>query len=193
MKTVLKLFFVVIAIMLWIVCATAQEQPSAPLRPNRTVGSAELYYFKEKNKARAQIRIYLIGKADDVGSSREALSMDVIFEVDGMKVTQPRYVTIALSSHAPAKSKYHNDHDLHIHTQGLNESSGMEWNTRVLSSSNLPSGGSTEIFLTPAIEYSKFIRMASAHVVAITFGKTHVILKKEDIKALNDLNQTIEK
>lgn len=195
MKILLTVVFVTLTTVFWSTCVVAQERQSASPQPDRTVGAAEVYYFKERNKSRAQVRIYLVGKPDDIGSSRESLSMDVIFEVDGGKVISPRYVTIALSSYSPDKPKYQKDHDLHIYTEGLKESSGIQFNTRLLSTKQLPSGGTLDIFLTPAIEYSKFLRMATAHLAIITFGekKARVVLKKEDIKALDDLNRTIEK
>ncbi len=195
MRAFLKLVLIALSIGLCNTCTLAQEKQPVALQPDRTVGTAEVYYFKERNKSRAQVRIYLVGRPEDIGSSRETLSMDVIFEVDGMKVVQPKYITIALSAYSPDKPKYQKDHNLHIYTEGLKENSGIEFKTRLLSSKQVPSGGTLDIFLTPAIEYNKFLRMASAHFAIITFGekKARVVLKKEDIKALDDLNRTIEK
>src|SRR5262245_4327829 len=59
-------------------------------RPNRIVGEAEVYYFQDRNKTRSQVQIYLLGSAADANANKDTVSMEVIFEVEGPKVTKPR-------------------------------------------------------------------------------------------------------
>ena len=169
-----------------------QAQVSDPT-PDRTVGAAEVYYFKDKNKTRAQVRIYLQGKPEDIGAKKDALSMDVIFEVTGQKVTKPQQASIAFSVYSADKSKYSKDHDLHIYTEGMEGKNGAQWRTRLLSTRPLPSGGSLEIFLSPPLEYDRIFRMANAIITVITLGESRFALKENAFQALKDLNQTIEK
>jgi hypothetical protein len=183
------------AAMTVIICAASvstQDQPSGSV-PDRIVGAAEVYHLKEKNKTRAQVRIYPFGKPAQKGAPRDGLSMDVIFESDGPKVARPRYVYLAFSSDSATGPKYQKERDLTIYTEVIG---GGFWSgtlrTRMLSSSTSPSGSSVEVLLA-SIDYERFLRIAEAHMVSINLGKTHFILNKEDIKALNDLNQAIEK
>lgn len=160
---------------------------------DRMVGAAEVYYLRDKNKTRSQVRIYLQGTPDDTKAQKDTVSMDVICEVDGQKVTKPRYASIAITVYSAHKSKYSKDHNLHIFTQGLEGGNGAEWRTRLVSTQLLPAGGSLEIFLSPALEYARILRMANATAAVVTFGESSFPLKQKDLQALKDLNQAIEK
>jgi hypothetical protein len=89
--------------------------------------------------------------------------------------------------------KYQKDRDLTIYTEGLEGLWSGTFRTRMLSSSVSPSGGSSEVLVSSAIDYNRFLKIIAAHKVSFDLGKTQFVLSKEDMKALNDLNQTIEK
>ena len=139
------------------------------------------------------MRIYLLGKPEDVGTKNDTLSMDAIFEVDGKKVTKPQFVTLAFSSYSAGKPKYQKDHDLQIYTEKVGDATRTTWRTRTVFSRQLPSGGTEEIYLSPAIEYSRILKMFDASLIGIILADSRFGLKKEDIKALKDLTETIEK
>jgi hypothetical protein len=193
-----------ITILVLVAMVIAQQSSSVPVKPDKMVGAAEVYHFKDKNKSRAQVRRYLLGQPEDIGTDKETLSMDVVFELDGQKLTQPKFVYVALSSYYPSKSKYQNDHDLRIYTDGLDGINVTTWHTRVLSSVKLASGGIQEIYLA-TIEYRKFLTIANARLVVVGLGGPNPTigiiptggsgfkLTKEDMQALKDLLGAIEK
>jgi hypothetical protein len=160
--------------------------------PDRTVGAAEVYYFKDRNKTRSQVRIYLLGSAEDTRANKDTVSMDVIFEVEGQKVTKPRVAKIALIVRSVAKSKYTKNHNLHIYTDGIEGMNGSEWRTQLITSAPLAGGGLEEVFLSPPLEYRRIVTMANAREVIVSLGESEFRLKKSDLHALRDLNQTIE-
>lgn len=160
--------------------------------PDRVVGAAEVYYFRDRNKTRSQVRIDLLGSPEDAKVNRDTVSMEVIFEVEGQKVTKPRVAKIALIVHSAAKSKYTKDHNLHIYTDGMEGMSGSEWRTQLIASHSLSGGGLEEIFLSPPLEYRRIVTMANAREVIVSLGESRFILKKSQLQALKDLNQTIE-
>jgi hypothetical protein len=188
---VISLAFVAATTLACAVCTVAQGQSLSSSKPDRTVGAAEVYYFKEKNKTRAQVRIYAVGKPDGKNDKQDILSMDVIFESDGSKVGTPKNVYLAFLSHSPTGPKYRKDDELHVSTEGLEGFARTTYRTSILSSSRTPSGVSVEVILSP-IDYKTFLRIISAHLVWVDLGETRFVLKKEDMKALNDLNKTIE-
>lgn len=190
---VVSLALIAATALVCVVCTVAQEQPRSLSKPDRTVGAAEVYYFKEKNKTRAQVRIYAIGQPGITNDMQDSLTMDVIFECDGAKVLRPKTVVVAFSSHSATGPKFQKEHNLRIYWEGL---AGMEWaafGTRILSSNRAPGIGTNEVLLSGAIEYQRFLRLTLAHQAKVDLGDTHFVLTREHIKALNDLTKTIEK
>jgi hypothetical protein len=183
---------VAILIALCVVGGGAQEQSATDVKPDRTVGAAEVYYLKDKNKSRAQVILHPLGDPNDRSGERDALRIDVIFETEGLKVVKPRYVFFAFSSYSPKGPKYQKDRDLTIYTRDIKGFTSTTARTRMLSSSSRPSGGAVEIFVSSAIPYSRFLEILAALDTTISVGETQFKLTKEDVKALNDLNQTIE-
>jgi len=193
----MKSFLLRITILAMFISSTPCQQKvlaqvSDPL-PDKKVGAAEVYYFKDKNKSRAQVRIYLQGRPEDTTAKKDAISMDVIFEVPGLKLTKPKYATLAFSVYSAEKSKYSKNHNMHIYTDGMEGMNGAEWRTRLLTTEQLSTGGTLEIFLSPPLEYERIERMANAGEVIVTIGDSRFALKKQDLQAIKDLNQTIEK
>lgn len=182
-----------IAMVLLCVASVTRAQSSDPA-PDRTVGAAEVFYLKDKNKTRSQVRIYLLGSPADAKANKDTVSMDVIFEVDGQKVTKPKQATVALTIHSSGKSKYAKAPDLHIHTDGIEGWLTRGWKTRLIASQTLPSGGTIEIFLSPPIDYEKILSLLHAREATIFVGEESTFtLKRADLEALKNLDQTIEK
>ena len=169
----------------------AQPQNSEPILI-KTIGTAEIYYYKEKDKTRVQVRIYLEGKQEDIGTQKNTLSMDVIFETNGQKVIKPQKVSIAFSAYSPRESKLTNDHDLHLYIEGMEGKNGSTWGTKLLSTRQLPSGGKLEIFLSSPIEFDRIAKMANAMVARVALGRDTYAMKKEGLQALKDFTKTIE-
>ena len=193
MKTMSSALIAAVLIVLGAFSASAQEQSAAVAKPDRTVGAAEVYYLKDKNKARAQIILHPLGDPTDTSGKREILRMDVIFESEGLKVTRPRYFFVAFSSFSPTGPKYQKRRDLTIYTRDLKGFTTTTVHTRLLSSSRPPSGGVVEVLVSSPIPYSRFLEILSALDITVVLGETQFQLKKEEAKALIDLNQTIEK
>ncbi|MEP7339529.1 MAG: hypothetical protein ABI977_17460 [Acidobacteriota bacterium] len=191
-KDVISILAVVILAVFVLMDCAAQAQDSEP-SPDRRVGAAEVYYFKERDKTRSQVRIYLQGRPEEIGTNKDTLSIDVIFEVNGQKVTKPQFVNIAFRVYSANKSKFSNDHEMHLYTEGMEGINGSTWRTKLLSRGQLPSGGTLEVFLSPPIEYERLLRMANAAASAVTLGQAKFALKKEDFQSLKDLTKTIEK
>jgi hypothetical protein len=118
--------------------------------------------------------------------------MEVIFEVEGRKVIKPNIAKIAFIVHSVAKSIYTKDHNLHIFTEGIEGMAGSEWRTQLITRQPLTSGGLEEIFLSPPLEYNRIVTMANARQVIVSLGEASFELKKNQLQALKDLNQTIE-
>jgi hypothetical protein len=193
MKVLSPALMAAISITLCVVGARAQEQSAAAVKPDRTVGAAEVYYLKDKNRSRAQVIIYLSGDPNDTSGTRDAMRMDVIFELEGLTVVKPGSVFIALSSYSPAGPKYQKERDLTIHTRDMKGFTTTTFRTRMLSSSRRASGGAVEVFVSSAIPYSRFLEILSALDTTVLIGENQFELTKEDVQALKDLNRTIEK
>ena len=193
MKVISPALIAAMSIAFCVVRAGAQERSTTVVEPDRTVGAAEVYYLKDKNKTRAQVILHPLGDPNDRSGEREALRMDVIFESEGLKVVRPKYVFIAFSSYSPKGPKYQKDRDLTIYTRDLKGFTTTTARTRMLSSSSRPSGGAVEMFVSYPIPYSRFLEILAALDTTIIIGETQFKLTKEDVKALNDLNRTIEK
>ena len=176
-----------------LIIATTISVDGLAQNPVKTVGAAEVYYFKEKNKTRAQVRIYLVGKAEDIGTKKDTLSVDFIIEVDGQKLTRPKFANLAFTAYSAEKSKYQSNHDMMIYTDAAGERSSKNFGTQLLKSMQHPAGGIMEVYLSPPIEYERILKILNAMVSGITLGNTRAALKKEDVQALKDLNSTIEK
>ena len=170
---------------------SAQEARSNP-SPDRMVGAAEVYYLKNKNKTRSLVRIYLEGTDDDRKMLKDSISMDVIFEVDGLKVTKPQTVNLVFTVYANTKSKFTKDHNLQLYTDALGGMGVAEWRTRRVSTRPLPSGGTVEVFLSPPLEFKRIEILAKAREAIVTLGESTFRLKKSDFQAIKDLNETIE-
>jgi len=169
----------------------AQETRSN-FSPDGMVGAAEVYYMKNKNKTRSLVRIYLEGTDNDRKALKDTITMDVIFEVDGLKVTKPQTASLVFTKYANKKSKFTKDHNVHIYTDGLEGMDGAEWRTRLVSTQSLPSGGIVEIFLSPPLKFERVVTLANAREAIVTLGESTFRLKKSDFQALKDLNETIE-
>jgi hypothetical protein len=193
MKIISLTFIAAMFVALCGVRAGAQEQSATVVKPDRTEGAAEVYYLKDKNKSRAQVIIYLSGGPHDTGGKRDTLRMDVIFESEGLKVVRPKYVFIAISSFSAAGPRYQKDRDLTIYTRDIKGFSSATFRTRMLSSSRQPSGEAAEVFVSSAIPYSKFLEFLAALDITVIIGETQFKLTRDDVRALNDLNRTIEK
>jgi hypothetical protein len=193
MKLLSPALMAAVSITLCVVGAGAQEQSAAAVKPDRTVGAAEVYYLKDKNRSRAQVIIYLSGDPNDTSGTRDTMRMDVIFELEGPKVVRPGNVFIALSSYSSAGPKYQKERDLTIHTTDMKGFTTTTFRTRMLSSSRRASGGVLEVFVSSPIPYTRFLEMLSALDTTVFVGETQFKLTKEDVQALKDLNRTIEK
>lgn len=169
----------------------AQETRSNP-SPDKMVGAAEVYYLKDKNKTRSLVRIYLEGTDSDRKALKDTISMDVIFEVNGLKVTKPSTATLVFTVYTNKKSKFTKQHNVHIYTDGLEGMNGTEWRTRLVSTHPLPSGGTVEIFLSPPLEFKRIVTLANAREAIVWLGESNFHLKQSDFQALKDLNRTIE-
>jgi hypothetical protein len=72
----MKSFLLRITILAMFISSTPCQQKvlaqvSDPL-PDKKIGAAEVYYFKDKNKSRAQVRIYLQGRPEDTTAKKYA-------------------------------------------------------------------------------------------------------------------------
>jgi hypothetical protein len=188
-----KIGILVLTALILSVMSSNTVSAQSALSPIRTVGAAEVYYFKEKNKSRAQVRIYLIGKAEDIGTKKDTLSVDVIFEVDGQKLTKPKFANLAFTAYSPEKSKYQSSHDMELYSDTPGNQSRSSYGTKLLKSMQYPGGGIMEVYLSPPIEYDKILKIITASVSGISLGKERTALKKGDIQAIKDLNSTVEK
>lgn len=194
MKNVWFTFLIVLALFHLGSVGNATRAQSSDPAPDRTVGAAEVFYLKGKNKTRSQVRIYLLGTREDAKANKDTISMDVIFEVEGQKVTKPKQATVAITIHSAGKSKYTKDHDLYIYTDGIDGMTTRGWRTRLITSQSLPSGGTIEIFLSPPIDYARILSLLHARVATVSLGEDSSFpLKQADLQALKNLDQTIEK
>jgi len=183
---------VLIALMFIALCVpNAVSQSATAVEPDRTVGSAEVYYLKDKNKSRAQVTLHPLSDHNARTAEHDALRMDLIFESKGLKVITPQYFFIAFSSQSRKGPRYRNA-ALTIFTRDIKGFTRTIYGTRMLSSSNKPAGGSVEVFVSSAIPYSRFREILSALDTSITVGGTVFKLKKEDVNAITDLSRTIE-
>jgi hypothetical protein len=174
-----------------IVETRAQDsQSGSPL--DRKVGAAEVYYLKDKNKMRAQVRIYLSGQAQDILAGKDVLTLDVVFEVTGTKLTQPKNVYFAFTSYFAEKPRFHKDNNLQLYSDGVGGLDITSWRTQILSSKSNPSGGGEEIYYA-AIQYDKFVRVVNAREAVVSLGESRFSLKKDQLEMFQDLNATIEK
>lgn len=169
----------------------AQETKSNPA-PDRFVGAAEVYHLKDKNRTRSLVRIYLEGTEEDRKALKDTISMDVIFEVDGMKVTKPKTASLVFTVYTNKKSKFTKDHNLFIYTDGVDGMNGAEWRTRLVSTQSLPSGGTVEVFLSPPLEFKRIVTLANAREALVSLGESTFTLRRTDFQSIKDLNRTIE-
>ena len=138
------------------------------------------------------MRIYLQGTDSDRKAMMDTVSMDVIFEVNGYRVTKPQTASLVFTVYANKKSKFTKEHNVHIYTDGLEGMNGSEWRTRRVSTQSLPSGGTVEIFLSPPLDFKRILTLANAREATVSLGESSFPLKKSDLQALRDLSQTIE-
>jgi hypothetical protein len=161
--------------------------------PTKRLGPQTCILSKIKNKSRAQVRIYMQGRPEDTTAKKDTISMNVIFEAPGLKLTKPKYATFAFSVYSAEKSKYSKNHNMQIYIRGIEGVNRAEWRTRLLMTKPLSTGGTLEIFLSLPLKYERIERMANAGEVMVTIGDSRFALKNQDLQALRDLNQTIEK
>ena len=167
---------------------TSSGIPLDIMKGCRMVGMARVFENEKKEPTMGNIRRYLLGKQGYIkptSNARIRISGDVlIMDVSwyAPKNTIPDTAQLIFIVYSYTLLKYKNKNKLIINIDG-----------KPLLSENLDQGNSmggiAEIFLL-RMKYSDFLKFTEAKKITIRLGKIKLSLKSEDIKALNDLNET---
>lgn len=165
-------------------------QPPLPMKPARNIGNAKVFYFEKQNQTKASVYFYILGEVADIYQKKDVLTMEVGYQVGGNKAVEPKSVYLYLTSYSGEGLKYKDNHKLTFY---LDDKLFLSEDTVVRSSSYAPQSISSESFALSEIEYKDFLKILEAKKVMLQFGQTKIDLNPETIKALRDLNETIEK
>ncbi|HEV2913670.1 MAG TPA: hypothetical protein VGX92_10350 [Pyrinomonadaceae bacterium] len=165
----------------------APPPPPPPAKPIKTVGKAEVYYFKSANKTAVKTNLPIYDRKTD--GKLDTLGLQVRFEVNGEKVIAPGLVLLEFITQtfepkfATSEGRY-----LTILVDDREIGAGE---MRVVNTTKWPQGNHTE-WVGTAITFDTFKRIAKAGKVMMRLGKIEIELKDVQLDPLRDMLRTIE-
>lgn len=153
----------------------------------RTFGKAKMYFSEKPALTNAGIRLYLLGKPDDIVPDKNATSRiinDILIMQLGYSAPRhiiPQFIHLELKSFSNKPSKYAENNKLTIFLDDkplLSEDMELQ-----------KAAVYVELFHI-YLKYADFLEFTSGKKIKIQFGETKIELKDEEVEALNDLNKT---